>query len=206
MNTAGSLSIILPIVERITRVPGKLLALLSAGTSVLVILVGGFAGYYGSGGTKWLPLTVGLISLVVAAVFWVRRARLEKFVDQTIAMHGRNIFDSVSAKITDGSTEPGEVIEVTESGVVESSSAEKDSKTDWQQRRQDAQAEASAKRDTFFPRLEAAQRAAIAAVGGVQNAPYLTDDLRWTVVSAIATAVTPVVNLLFFVVGLVIWL
>ena len=48
--------------------------------------------------------------------------------------------------------------------------------------------EATAPRDTWMPRVEAAQRAAVAAAGGTVNAPHLKDDLRGRVGSAILTA------------------
>ena len=52
-------------------------------------------------------------------------------------------------------------------------------------------------RDTWMPRVEAAQRAAVAAAGGTVNAPYLKDDLRITLVSAIATGVLIPIETLF---------
>ncbi|MFP7696825.1 hypothetical protein [Trueperella sp. LYQ143] len=50
-----------------------------------------------------------------------------------------------------------------------------------------AQREAAIRKDTFFPRIEQAQRVAIAAAGGVDKVPYLRDDLRWTLLSGIIT-------------------
>ena len=51
----------------------------------------------------------------------------------------------------------------------------------------DAAAEAAQLRETWMPRIEAAQRSAIAAAGGLVNAPYLKDDLRVTLLSGIFT-------------------
>ncbi len=39
----------------------------------------------------------------------------------------------------------------------------------------------------FMPRVEAAQRAAIAAAGGTVNAPYLRDDFRVTLIALLGT-------------------
>ena len=51
-------------------------------------------------------------------------------------------------------------------------------------------------RDTWMPRVEAAQRGAIAAAGGTVNAPYLKDDLRVTLVSAMTAGVLIPIELL----------
>lgn len=56
-----------------------------------------------------------------------------------------------------------------------------------------------------MPRIEAAQRAAIAAAGGTDNAPYLKDDLRITIISALTTMMTVPLSFFFILVGLVIW-
>ena len=65
------------------------------------------------------------------------------------------------------------------------------------QRNYDAMMEETQLRDTWMPRVEAAQRAAVAAAGGTVNAPYLKDDLRITLVSAIATGVLIPIETLF---------
>jgi len=48
-----------------------------------------------------------------------------------------------------------------------------------------------------MPRIDAAQRSAIAAAGGVVNAPYLRDDLRITILSALVAAVAVPVGSFF---------
>lgn len=72
-------------------------------------------------------------------------------------------------------------------------------RADEAQRMHDAMLEEQELRDTWMPRVEAAQRAAIAAAGGTVNAPYLKDDLRVTLASYIGVlAGTPIVGLFIF--------
>lgn len=42
-------------------------------------------------------------------------------------------------------------------------------------------------RDTWMPRVEAMQRAFVRAAGGVENAPYLKDDLRITIIALVGS-------------------
>lgn len=74
-----------------------------------------------------------------------------------------------------------------------------------QERAKAARQEAENKRKTFMPRIEAAQRAAIAAAGGTDNAPYLKGDLRITIIFALTTMMTVPLSFFFILVGLVIW-
>jgi hypothetical protein len=50
-----------------------------------------------------------------------------------------------------------------------------------------AMAENAVRTARFLPRVEAAQRAALAAAGGPVRAPYLKDDLRVTLVALLGT-------------------
>ena len=54
----------------------------------------------------------------------------------------------------------------------------------------------------YLHRVEAAQRAAIAAAGGVVKAPYLKDDLRPTILSAMFSVLSVPVLSLFAIIAL----
>ena len=72
-------------------------------------------------------------------------------------------------------------------------------RADEAQRMHDAALEGQELRNTWMPRVEAAQRAAIAAAGGTVNAPYLKDDLRMTLASYMGMlAGTPIAGCFIF--------
>ena len=204
--TPGSLKDLLPFIERITRGPGRTLvgnALVVNGLLVaLVFALGGDAGTF-------LTVLLGAVSvfgLVSALVFAWRRKRLKDAVDRWQESSGR-VVSSDSDSLpegTEGKTEEDgvgegkndspsrEIVVIDQSGRRESAPPPKDDFADSEEtierdRLHDAAAEAAQLRETWMPRIEAAQRSAIAAAGGLVNAPYLKDDLRVALLSGIFT-------------------
>lgn len=203
----GALKDFLPIVEQLTRLPGKLLVRTASLLSLVSAVLGWFVARSSSGFFSWLPLIVGVVGLASALFFAWRRHRLEKAVSEWME-DVVNTFDGEGeAKGTDYSamyegqapSQSQEMLVIDEDGNLAggdsrdgAASGAKSSQaplaSDVAQRQHDAMMEATAPRDTWMPRVEAAQRAAVAAAGGTVNAPYLKDDLRVTIASAILTA------------------
>lgn len=203
----GALKDFLPIVEQLTRLPGKLLARTAALLSLLSLILGWFVVRSSSGFFSWLPLLIGIIGFVSAVFFGWRRFRLEKAVsewmddvvntfdgegeaksvDYSAMYEGEAPSPSLDLVIDEDGNPAGSDNRDTQMPAAGSQSGSQDA-SDLAQRRHDAMIEATQQRDTWMPRVEAAQRAAIAAAGGIVNAPYLKDDLRVTIASAILTA------------------
>lgn len=202
--TPGSLKDLLPFIERITRGPGRSLvgnALVVNGLLVaLVFALGGDAGTF-------LTVLLGGVSafgLVSALVFAWRRKRLKDAVDrwqessgQVVSSDSDSLPEGAEGKNRSGGVDEGdspsrEIVVIDQSGRRESAPPPKDDFADSEERIErdrlhDAAAEAAQLRETWMPRIEAAQRSAIAAAGGLVNAPYLKDDLRVTLLSGIFT-------------------
>ena len=202
--TPGSLKDLLPFIERITRGPGRSLvgnALVVNGLLVaLVFALGGDAGTF-------LTVLLGAVSafgLVSALVFAWRRKRLKDAVDrwqessrQVVSSASDSRPEGAEGKTDEGGVGEGdspsrEIVVIDQSGRRESAPPPKDDFADSEEtierdRLHDAAAEAAQLRETWMPRIEAAQRSAIAAAGGLVNAPYLKDDLRVTLLSGIFT-------------------
>lgn len=211
----GALKDFLPVVEQLTRLPGKLLARSAALASLVALILGWLVVRSSSGFFSALPFVVGLLGLASALFFGWRRYRLEKavaeWVEETV-----NTFDGEgSTQGVDYSamyegqkpSESQEILVIDEDGNESTAGFDNGTRAsrgfspdnsasnpfdifgspapDQVQRQHDAKMEATQLRDTWMPRVEAAQRAAIAAAGGTVNAPYLKDDLRVTIVSAI---------------------
>ncbi|WP_216402545.1 hypothetical protein [Arcanobacterium phocae] len=196
--TAGSLQYLLPIIERIVRFPGKIVVVASGIITALALAMGWAAGRTAESVVSWWPFIVSVIFTVAVATFGVLRFRLAQAVDSSIDKITQSLAgsDDVTIINPDGTyvdanthTFDDEVARVRAS-----------------QRRLDAQAAAAYKRNVFFPRIEAAQRAAIAGAGGVENAPYLKYDVRIILLSAILSIVAIPVGIFTFVVSLIIWL
>ncbi|WP_216404641.1 hypothetical protein [Arcanobacterium phocae] len=196
--TAGSLQYLLPIIERIVRFPGKIVVVASGIVTALALAMGWAAGRTAESVVSWWPFIVSVIFAVAVATFGVLRFRLAQAVDSSIDKMTQSLAgsDDVTIINPDGTyvgahahTFDDEVARVRAS-----------------QRRRDAQAAAAHKRNVFFPRIEAAQRAAIAGAGGVENAPYLKYDVRIILLSAILSIVAIPVGIFTFVVSLIIWL
>ncbi len=217
----GALKDFLPIVEQLTRLPGKLLARSAALASLVALILGWLVLRSSSGFFSVLPFAVGALGLASALFFGWRRYRLEKAVAEWIEETANTFDGEGGAQSVDYSamyegqapSQSQEILVIDEDGNESTAhfsgsgssagadggfgSAESNGSTshpfdmfgslapDQVQRQHDAKMEATQLRDTWMPRVEAAQRAAIAAAGGTVNAPYLKDDLRVTIVSAI---------------------
>lgn len=213
--TPGSLKDLLPFIERITRGPGRSLvgnALVVNGLLVaLVFALGGDAGTF----LTVLLDGVSAFGLVSALVFAWRRKRLKDAVDRWQESSGQVVSSASDSRpegaerrtdegdvgkgqngpdgVDEGDSPSQEIVVIDQSGRRESSAPPpKDAFADSEEtierdRLHDAAAEAAQLRETWMPRIEAAQRSAIAAAGGLVNAPYLKDDLRVTLLSGIFT-------------------
>lgn len=165
----GALSVILPLLVKLLRGPGKLFIMTNGAIIALVLwlTINAVNDGYGS---AWVPLVFGAIFALAILIFGVRLAKLSRYVNEL-----ENLQDQSSGQ--EITTRDGRSV----------------SEEDARQRFQDASWEASQKTGKFMPRVEAAQRAAIAAAGGTVEAPYLKDDLRITIVSGLlAMAAGPV--------------
>lgn len=110
----------------------------------------------------WLPFALAAVLAVPVVVLAVRRWRLRALA-----------LDAPSAPTV--TPRVGEVVVPgTDDGVPHEPVAE-------------AIVEGRIRTARFMPRVEAAQRAAVAAAGGTVNAPYLRDDLRVTIAALIGT-------------------
>ncbi|QRV01492.1 hypothetical protein JTE88_05095 [Arcanobacterium phocisimile] len=196
--TAGSLNYLLPIIERFTRLPGKILVAVAGSITALSLTVGWFAGRSSATWIGWWPFAVSVFFAYAVIIFAVLRFRLQRAVDATIEKLTGTIADSTAVTIID---EDGNLI-----GNSEYSFDDEIQRVRNAQRRSDAQKEAADKRNVFFPRVEAAQRAAIAGAGGVENAPYLRDDLRITIVTALLSVASIPTGIFTLLVGLIIWI
>jgi len=216
----GALKDSLPIVEQLTRLPGKLLARSAALASLVALILGWLVLRSSSGFFSALPFAVGVLGLASALFFGWRRYRLEKavaeWVEDTVNTFdgegGTQAVDYSAMYEGQAPSESQEILVIDEDGNESTAGFNgtgaragtgaggnfaSDNPTsdpftmfgslapDQAQRQHDAKMEATQLRDTWMPRVEAAQRAAIAAAGGTVNAPYLKDDLRVTIVSAI---------------------
>lgn len=216
----GALKDFLPIVEQLTRLPGKFLARSAALASLVALILGWLVLRSSSGFFSALPFAVGVLGLASALFFGWRRYRLEKavaeWVEDTVNTFdgegGTQAVDYSAMYEGQAPSESQEILVIDEDGNESTAGFDgtgaragtgaggnfaSDNPTsdpftmfgslapDQAQRQHDAKMEATQLRDTWMPRVEAAQRAAIAAAGGTVNAPYLKDDLRVTIVSAI---------------------
>lgn len=212
----GTLKDIVPLAEGLSRLPGKLLWRTAALFSMAVMVMGWSIAQHATGFGAWLPFTLGALGLVISLFFAWRRYRLERAVTQWLTdmqstVNGQTLgsttdyspmFDGPPSSSTDISIidEDGTPLgEDAGSGPAENAGNGRDasgyaeSVDSAAQRNFDAMMEETQRRDTWMPGIEAAQRAAVAAAGGTVNAPFLRDDLRITLVSAIATgAVIPI--------------
>lgn len=209
---AGSLNLFLPIIERISRVPGRALVVAAGIANAILLLLGWQAGQRHGGFGGWFPFGAGVVFTAVLIFFAVRRKRLEQRLDAyTEAETNRYAQTAGTTAVGEISASPGWGIVLDEDGTViagsdpEGMSAEAEL-LERRDRQRAAEAESARRKNTFMPRLEAAQRAAIASAGGIENAAYLRDDLRWTILSALITAVSlPLIGVLG-VVALIMWL
>lgn len=206
--------------------PGRALVTFAGALDAIVIALGLALVNSSSGFFSWLPLVVGLAFAVPILAFAVRRRRLENAVEEARRMQTVDSTSTAAPAPADGPVSTStDLIVIDEDGnfVVDdaatspkagsagsaggSSSATGkptppliDEET--KQRMADAKFESKNLRNTYMPRVEAAQRAAIAAAGGVVKAPYLKDDLRPTILSAMFSVLSVPVLSLFAIIAL----
>lgn len=195
--SAGSLKDVLPLVEEMTRGPGKSLVRTAALVDSTLLALGALLARRGVGAFSVLVLALGAVFGAGILVFAIRRARLESRVEEwkragraTVA--GEAAFSSTDYSDRYRDAAPSDSHEV----VVIDGAPRSDEADPADDRARAARAEAGL-RDTWMPRIDAAQRSAIAAAGGVVNAPYLRDDLRITILSALVAAVAVPVGSFF---------
>jgi hypothetical protein len=154
-----------PLVRLADRPGGALLKVASFGTGSFAIL--GLAHALAFDGWRaWLPLAFAALLAIPVAVLAMRRRRLRLQVD------GMTVHRTVSAN-------PREIVIVNGEPVGPSA----DSRAAYDA----AVTESRIRTARFMPRVEAAQRAAVAAAGGHVHAPYLRDDLRITIAALVGT-------------------
>ncbi|MBE6484061.1 MAG: hypothetical protein E7Z96_04680 [Actinomycetaceae bacterium] len=192
-----------------TRLPGQAVARTGLLLQLLLLVSGGVLIHRDGSFLGYLVLIGGLVFGVATAVFAWRRRRLENAVDKWVMSRMRTMVgDTGQVRVDYSETYQGQKpseshgVILNEDGTTFTSSRtsdESDARTysrvgtadeaQQQQLRHDAMLEAQDIRDTWMPRVEAAQRAAIAAAGGLVNAPYLKDDLRITLVSGLVAVI-----------------
>ena len=195
--SAGSLKDVLPLVEEMTRGPGKSLVRTAALVDSTLLALGALLARRGVGAFSVLVLALGAVFGAGILVFAIRRARLESRVEEWKRAGRATVAGEAASSSTDYSDRyrgaaPSDSHEV----VVIDGAPRSDEADPADDRERAARAEAGL-RDTWMPRIDAAQRSAIAAAGGVVNAPYLRDDLRITILSALVAAVAVPVGSFF---------
>ena len=195
--SAGSLKDVLPLVEEMTRGPGKSLVRTAALVDSTLLALGALLARRGVGAFSVLVLALGAVFGAGILVFAIRRARLESRVEQWKRAGRATVAGEAASSSTDYSDRYRDAAPSDSHEVVVIDGAPRSDEADpADDRARAARAEAGL-RDTWMPRIDAAQRSAIAAAGGVINAPYLRDDLRITILSALVAAVAVPVGSFF---------
>ena len=195
--SAGSLKDVLPLVEEMTRGPGKSLVRTAALVDSILLALGALLARRGVGAFSVLVLALGAVFGAGILVFAIRRARLESRVEQWKRTGRATVAGEAASSSTDYSDRYRDAAPSDSHEVVVIDGAPRSDEADpADDRARAARAEAGL-RDTWMPRIDAAQRSAIAAAGGVVNAPYLRDDLRITILSALVAAVAVPVGSFF---------
>ncbi len=210
---AGSMNLFLPAIERLSRMPGKSLVAFAGFWNLILLFVGWMAGQRHGGIGGWLPFGAGVVLSIILLFFSVRRNRLERRLNEYTQAAAERFNRIMNPTLNAGeiTAAPGEGIVIDEEGVVipgpnSQAMREEAELLKSRERQRAAEAEAAIRKKTIMPRLESAQRAAIASAGGIENVPHLKDDLRWTILSAgITLASLPLIAFLIFV-GLALWL
>lgn len=171
----GSLSLFLPILVQLLRGPGKIYTLLNG----LLVGLGLWAALRADSAVATVcAVILGLLAAGII-IFAIRGQRLATHVEELATLSKRTVPST-------------EVV----------TAEERDERAEFARRYEEASREASLKTARFMPRVEAAQRAAIAAVGGIGNAPYLKDDLRYTILAGLITvAAGPIAFFLLIVIA-----
>lgn len=195
--SAGSLKDVLPLVEEMTRGPGKSLVRTAALVDSTLLALGALLARRGVGAFSVLVLALGAVFGAGILVFAIRRARLESRVEEWKRAGRATVAGEAASSSTDYSDRYRDAAPSDSHEVVVINGAPRSDEADpADDRARAARAEAGL-RDTWMPRIDAAQRSAIAAAGGVVNAPYLRDDLRITILSALVAAVAVPVGSFF---------
>lgn len=195
--SAGSLKDVLPLVEEMTRGPGKSLVRTAALVDSTLLALGALLARRGVGAFPVLVLALGAVFGAGTLVFAIRRARLESRVEEWKRAERATVAGEAASSSTDYSDRYRDAAPSDSHEVVVIDGAPRSDEADpADDRARAARAEAGL-RDTWMPRIDAAQRSAIAAAGGVVNAPYLRDDLRITILSALVAAVAVPVGSFF---------
>ncbi|ERH14300.1 hypothetical protein HMPREF0043_02272 [Actinobaculum sp. oral taxon 183 str. F0552] len=195
--SAGSLKDVLPLVEEMTRGPGKSLVRTAALVDSTLLALGALLARRGVGAFSVLVLALGAVFGAGILVFAIRRARLESRVEEWKRAGRATVAGEAASSSTDYSDRYRDAAPSDSHEVVVIDGAPRSDEADpADDRARAARAEAGL-RDTWMPRIDAAQRSAIAAAGGVVNAPYLRDDLRITILSALVAAVAVPVGSFF---------
>lgn len=206
---AGSMNLFLPVIERVSRLPGKALVALASVGNLILLVIGWFAGQRHGGFGGWFPFGAAIIFSAVLIFFAIRRHRLEVRIDRyTLAAASK--YTGTGRTPDEGETSD-DIVVIDEEGRVipgpnrEGLLAEAELRES-RERQRAAEVEAAHVKNTPLARLEAAQRAAIAAAGGVEKVPHLKDDLRWTLLSAGLTLLSlPFIGFLI-IVAVLLWL
>ena len=194
MTTTGDLlNQVVPTLVRVARRPGAVLLRVAAsmiGLLALLGLVRGLTGdeVAGDGVAAWVPLVLAGVLAVPVVILAVRRERLQAQT-QGLDLHRVVVASRGTLVVPDGDPLRDPL-----------RNSERNSQRDSQQQELDslsaAMAENAVRTARFFPRVEAAQRAALLAAGGPVNAPYLRDDLRVTIGALVGTvAAVPLAGL-----------
>lgn len=164
-SPGGFLNDVVPPLVRLAERPGAaLVRVASLGVGVFALLGLVYVVSH-DGGTAWIPVGVAAVLAVPVALLAVRRWRLNVFTQGLGSNHEVSVL-------------PGEI--ALRDGVRSEPSVN-------QAAFEAAIAENRIRSARFLPRVEAAQRAAVAAAGGTVHAPYLKDDLRWTIAALVGT-------------------
>lgn len=170
---ADVLNQVVPPLVRLASRPGALLLQIAG------LVVGGFAilglvhGLRGEAAGAWVPLALALILSVPVVLLAVRRHHLH------VRTQGLGPVQTLSTDVVITDAEPPQPLSPEDQEKVAAALAESRIRT-----------------ARFMPRVEAVQRAAVAAAGGVTHAPYLRDDLRVTILALVGTmAAVPLATL-----------
>lgn len=195
--SAGSLKDVLPLVEEMTRGPGKSLVRTAALVDSTLLALGALLARRGVGAFPVLVLALGAVFGAGTLVFAIRRALVESRVEEWKRAEQSTVAGEAASSSTDYSDRYRDAAPSDSHEVVVIDGAPRSDEADpADDRARAARAEAGL-RDTWMPRIDAAQRSAIAAAGGVVNAPYLRDDLRITILSVLVAAVAVPVGSFF---------
>lgn len=153
---------------RLANAPGALLVRVSAFFTLPYLLFSFLAWRQSQGAMATILFAVAVVLALALAFFGWRRDRLSKLVDEAEAHVREPLPYAEMAVWEDPARSDEELLEERMRQIM------------------DFETERRLHRDTWLPGVEATQRALVRAAGGVENAPYLKDDLRITVLALTA--------------------